>query len=615
MNRREFLSSVGVGVGGIVSGVAAPNINKGRKRIRTQALVIGSGFGGAVSALRLGEAGVKTIVLERGKRWDVVPGQPGPFGGIGFDSQGNAFGDGRLGWLTEQYDVPGVPTFGINKFTGVLEVIDGAGMTVLAGAGVGGGSLVYGATLAQPSRAAFYQAFQQQLGFLDYDELDQVYYPIAKSMLGATNVRAALDQLAAIFGPAVSQFGLNPYLTWEAFLSAEAEADLAESTFPDRFRKVLLDGGVNFQIVAQEIQSLLAQFSGGTPTVEPSFTTGAFSLFGANSGAKNSVDRNYLPAAEATGKVEVLPLHQVDYIRRQGNSYEVIVDRIDTEGNVVEGFIFSTKFLIMAAGSVGTTKLLLKSKAMGMELPDGVGENWGTNGDLLGSRQNIGTLGSVVNPQGLPLPIIGGPATALIEDISGPLGSASLEYAGGLGQMQTLGQVVAGAGLGSIAYDGGSDSAVPVWPEFAQNLVLGAIFGGPGLPKPGINALLDTLPKAPGCSFDRFAGLQVDPTCVPLPTGPFDPSCVPVPTPAEQAALAGCLARPNTYHPLGGAVYGSVCDGDGEVFDNQGLLIMDGSLIPGSTGAVNPALTITALAERNINNQLSGRSRLGRFVS
>ena len=219
------------------------------------------------------------------------------------------------------------------------------------------------------------------------------------------------------------------------------------------------------------------------------------------------------------------------------------------------------------------------------------------------------------DPQGLPLPIIGGPATALIEDISGPLGAASLEYAGGLGQMQTLGQVVAGAGLGSIAYDGGSDSAVPVWPEFAQNLVLGAIFGGPGLPKPGINALLDTLPKAPGCSFDRFAGLQVDPTCVPLPTGPFDPSCVPVPTPAEQQALAGCLARPNTYHPLGGVVYGSVCDGDGEVFDNQGLLIMDGSLIPGSTGAVNPALTITALAERNINNQLSGRSRLGRFVS
>ncbi|MER2206150.1 MAG: GMC oxidoreductase, partial [Rhodococcus sp. (in: high G+C Gram-positive bacteria)] len=55
-----------------------------------------------------------------------------------------------------------------------------------------------------------------------------------------------------------------------------------------------------------------------------------------------------------------------------------------------------------------------------------------------------------------------------------------------------------------------------------------------------------------------------------------------------------------TAHPLGGAVLGKATDGYGRVKGYDGLYVMDGAAIPGSTGTVNPSLTITALAERNI---------------
>jgi len=59
---------------------------------------------------------------------------------------------------------------------------------------------------------------------------------------------------------------------------------------------------------------------------------------------------------------------------------------------------------------------------------------------------------------------------------------------------------------------------------------------------------------------------------------------------------------PSTYHPLGGAVIGKVCDDFGRVLGQRGLYVNDGALIPGSTACVNPSLTIAALAERNIDH-------------
>ena len=59
---------------------------------------------------------------------------------------------------------------------------------------------------------------------------------------------------------------------------------------------------------------------------------------------------------------------------------------------------------------------------------------------------------------------------------------------------------------------------------------------------------------------------------------------------------------PMTWHPLGGACMETVCDLDGRVHDNPGLYVLDGALMPGTTAACNPSMTIAAIAEHAMDN-------------
>ena len=65
----------------------------------------------------------------------------------------------------------------------------------------------------------------------------------------------------------------------------------------------------------------------------------------------------------------------------------------------------------------------------------------------------------------------------------------------------------------------------------------------------------------------------------------------------ESPPVTSSIQAEFTVHPLGGMVLGKACDLDGRVFGYQNLYVVDGSLIPGSTGCANPSLTIAALAE------------------
>ncbi|MHC5822352.1 MAG: FAD-binding protein, partial [Nostoc sp.] len=318
IKRRQFIQATLAATASIAMPSIASAAYRGEECL--EALIIGSGFGGAVAALRLGEAGIKTIVLERGQRWPI-------------SAAGNTFStyqnpDGRSTWLSPTTIIFNkVP---IDVYTGVLDVKVGDGIIAYRGAGVGGGSLVYNAVSYQPTKELFYQVFPRSI---KYEELDKVYYPKVRSILKPSPIP---DDI----------LNTDYYLASRILLEQAGIAGL-------RARK--LDVAVDWDIVRQEIAGQKV----------PSAIAGQV-YYGLNSGAKNSLDRNYLSMAEATKKVEIRPLHVVDTIEEyHAGRFRVTCNQINQRGVVLAKKSFICRYLFLAAGSIGTTELLLRAKHEG----------------------------------------------------------------------------------------------------------------------------------------------------------------------------------------------------------------------------------------------------------
>ncbi len=225
---------------------------------------------------------------------------------------------------------------------------------------------------------------------------------------------------------------------------------------------------------------------------------------------------------------------------------------LDTAGRLVRTLSMRAPALIMAAGSVGTSTLLTRAAATDAvtDLPDAVGSGWGSNADriYLWTDPTAG-FGAV---QGGPV-VYGSlnwsdPATAhtVIQ--------ASLPPFGPDPHTTVMVGYGVSADRGRVVYDSAQDRGIIRWPA-----------GG------GSNILTHV---------DRTARDIAGPT--------------------------GHLTDTNrmlnsTWHPLGGAVMGQVCDLDGRVPGQRGLYVVDGALIPGTTAACNPSLTIAAIAERPLD--------------
>lgn len=514
LDRRAFLKLGSSFASGLAFGCSAEAEPLPVDPVSVDALVVGSGFGGAVAALRLGEAGLQTVVLERGRRWDIGPD---------YDTFSSIAGiDGRAAWLAERIRLPGIGTVRVERHVGVLEPIVGENVTVLVGAGVGGGSLVYGAVLAQPTREAFYRSLPTEI---DYAELAERYYPRARQMLGASPIP---DAILARSEYALSRLALK-----------QAEASGLG------FERVSC--GVDWGVVEKEL-------SGELP---PSMIRGDYLFFGTNSGAKNSVDRNYLPAAERTGRVAIHPQHWVQHIEPFAGGYRVLADRIDSEGNVLDTREYRAAYLFLAAGAMGSVRLLLKAKAVGAlpNLSDDLGGFWATNGD----ETIIRVMGEEVGAAQ------GGPPVVMVTSDSHAEGPAALQYFPSHLPFEcgcaTALRMRVGEQFGTLRYDESNDAVIPDWPAAANQT--------PSAASLALEAQLDA--GAPGTA---------------------------------SASLPELTNFSHTYHPLGGATFGRVCDMSGRVLGHQNLYIVDGALIAGYTGARNPALTITALAERNIERIL-----------
>ena len=487
-------------------------------------LVIGSGFGGAVAACRLGQAGKETIVLERGKRWEINdPTINETFGT--FDSI-----DGRCEWLNDsgKTKIPAYEGKPITKYTGILECVKHGEYTFLVGAGVGGGSHCYGGILIEPPK----ELWEQQIPEIDYKEMELKYFPMVHNTIGSSKIPD--DILNSEY-----YLGLKE-LVKQAEKAGFTECESTNNGMKDGYVKFKM--GIDWDKTREEIENKRV-----VSQIDAQF------WFGQNSGAKQTLDQNYLKIAEETGKVNIRPLSKVNKISKSDGKYIVDYEKINTTGEVEEKTSISCDYLFLAAGVLGTNELLLRAKAHNSinKLPNEIGTEIGNDGDTFGIRTD---LDQKTNPH------LGGPGAIAILNYENPISPAVMmraplsrfEY--DFPDLNSMGTFIFSNSnhRGTFTYDTKSESIQIDY----------------GLDQKALDAssfLLDRFKDANG--------------------GEIVPPSVQI-----------------TGHQLGGVAMGTASDSFGRINNQDNLYVVDGSLIPGSSTCVNPALTIASVAERAIEN-------------
>jgi cholesterol oxidase len=380
--RRTFLEGVAGAVGGISLGGCTSRHNaRGQShqegRAPKDALIIGSGFGGSIAAYRLAEIGVPTIVLERGRRWEVRDDEST------FTSVIEP--DRRAAWFRTDVPLPGAPGGPIERYAGILERFETDPIDVIRAAGVGGGSLVFGGIMIQPPADLFRSVFPEDVL---WEEMDGIYYPRVRRMMHVARVP-------------------DDILAHERYLSTRVFLDQAERAGLD---VTLIENAINWDRIRDEL----------TGVKRPAAIWGDYN-YGLNSGAKYSLDRTYLAEAETSGLVDVRPLHRVLRIGASTEGgYWAECERIDELGNVLETLTLRAESLFLGAGSLGTTELLSRARAEGTlpDLSSEVGESWGNNGQHIFLRRDVGTETGTYQ---------GGPPTAFIRHSDNAIGPVSIE--------------------------------------------------------------------------------------------------------------------------------------------------------------------------------------------
>jgi cholesterol oxidase len=517
-------------------------------------IVVGSGFGGAVHACRLAEAGLRVLVLERGRRWRPESFPRGPDDAWIFDVDEP---EKQNGWID-------------------LRFLDD--MWVAQGAGVGGGSLIYANVSIDARPDAFASGWPAPISF---DALAPHYARVSEML--------APEELP------------DNQLTPRHRLLREA----AEKTgTADRFRKVELavafdpDGAYPEERPADERATKTFTNRFGR---EQGYCIHAGNCdIGCKAGARNTLDVNYLAVAEDRG-AEIRPLSLVSHVASEGPGYAVVYHEI-ADGRRVERVARAPR-VVLAAGSLGSTEILFRSRDRFRTLPRvsrALGQGWSSNGDFLTPAFYPGRRLS---------PSIGPTITGAIDFLDGSDGGARYFVEDG-GFADVIGNLVRArakrGGLGgrllkrlAAAFDDG-DPFDTMMPWFGQ-----AMDGGDGRLYWGRDALRPwkrrlKLDWDVARSERGVGGLIAAHERLSKATG-GDARVPPTWT---------VLRNLVTPHPLGGCAMAAapaagVVDHRGEVFGHPGLYVADGAIFPRPIG-LNPSKTIAALAERAVAMMIKG---------
>ena len=299
-------------------------------------IIIGSGFGGSVAALRLTEKGYRVGVLEAGQR---------------FADADHA----KTSWDLRKFVwAPRIGLRGIQRIHLLPDVL------VLAGAGVGGGSLNYANTLYEPTSSAFYED-PQWAGISDWRAELAPYYDQAKRMLGVVT---------------------NPTMTAsDRVMKSVAERLGVAHTF--RMTPV----GVFFGRGTSQEPGVVAPdpyFGGAGPDRTGCFECGQC-MTGCRHGAKNTLVKNYLHLAEAAGAV-IHPDTEVTRVAPLGGSWSVSASPPGSWRRKRATKTFTADHVVVAAGTWGTQQLLHRMKDAGHlpRMSNRLGELTRTNSESLG---------------------------------------------------------------------------------------------------------------------------------------------------------------------------------------------------------------------------------------
>ena len=517
---------------------------------RYDVVVVGSGYGGGATAARLARAGKRVAVLERGR--EVPTGH--------FPS--------RFPEMMREFRITGglLPT---GPETALFDIRLGADMHVLVGSGLGGGSLVNAGVALRPSPRVF--ADPVWPGQISQDGTIEEGFRRAERWL-----RPARDPVAWHLAK------------FKALNRASAAVGQPPVTSPlaVSFADTLNPAGI----------------------AQSACTRCGDCCAGCNVGAKNTIALTYLPEAANHG-AELFTQARVRHIEKTHEStWRVIVERTGAPRDAQAPLIVEAHIVVLAAGTLGSTEILLRSNKHGLCLSERLGQRFSANGDIIafgyGTSQTINAIG-VGHPAKAEVEAVGAAVTGQIE--IRPAGELDLEinieegvlpsalapalpvlfmpngrligalqslvsgvYKGPFSRLQTYFAVSHDTATGRLILDNGELRLS--WPGAKD--------------EPVFKRLDDVLGKL----VAELGGSYV------------------------KNPLAGTVMghQPATAHPLGGCAMArdrtaGVVDhasrvfttnpGSGDADVHHGLYVIDGSIIPRSLG-VNPLLTITALAER-----------------
>jgi cholesterol oxidase len=507
-------------------------------------VVVGSGYGGGVAASRLARAGQRVCVIERGREF--LTGE--------FPS--------RLPELRRELQLNG-GTMRSGSRTGLFDFRLGPDIHVLVGCGLGGGSLINAAVALRPDTRVFAdRAWPEEIRT---DGLLDLGFERARTMLRPSHYAKAGE--------------LTKYRALEAASGTFGVPPVAAPVVVS-FEDVVNPAGV----------------------AQPACTLCGDCCSGCNVGAKNTVAMTYLPDAKGHG-AEIFTEISVRHVAKHDRGWRVYF--APTEEKEAEPRYVDAKTVVLAAGTLGSTEILLRSRERGLGLSDRLGEHFSANGDIiafaLGGKERVNAVGVGVPPKfvgdaigacvagqiELPdgdrldhgmiiqegvLPSALAPLLPVFFISGGRLLGAAQSlikgvYQGPLSHLHTFFVVSHDDAKGRIALDNGS--AQIRWPGVADQPVYARV-----------DEALTRAAAAVGARYIK-----------------------------SPLAVTSVGAKPATAHPLGGCGMGE--DAGGGVVNHKcqvfagrsgegvypGLYVCDGAVIPRSIG-VNPLLTITALAER-----------------